>query len=90
MTLHAVNQAHHSSRHIGFDLFLQCGTQRGFDSWAGSASAAAQTPATGSKEPDFTLSTPAGNSVHLTREVARGETVLVVLRGFPGYQCPIA
>lgn len=51
-------------------------------------SAAAQTPAIGSKAPDFTLETPAGNSVSLEKERIKGITVLVLLRGFPGYQCP--
>jgi peroxiredoxin len=38
--------------------------------------------------PDFTLSTPIGTSVQMS--VARQENglVLVVLRGYPGYQCP--
>jgi peroxiredoxin Q/BCP len=52
------------------------------------ASARAQTPATGSIAPDFTLSTPTGSPVRLARETANATTVLVVLRGFPGYQCP--
>lgn len=47
-----------------------------------------QTPAAGAKAPDFTLSTPSGVAVSLDREDALGTTVLVVLRGFPGYQCP--
>jgi hypothetical protein len=51
-------------------------------------SAAAQTPAIGSKAPDFTLETPTGNSVSLEKERVKGITVLVLLRGFPGYQCP--
>lgn len=50
--------------------------------------AAAQTPAVGAKAPDFTLQTPSGASVALARERAKGTTVLVLLRGFPGYQCP--
>jgi len=50
--------------------------------------AAAQTPALGAKAPDFTLQTPTGASVTLAKERATGITVLVVLRGFPGYQCP--
>jgi peroxiredoxin len=54
----------------------------------GSGMAAAQTPAVGAKAPDFTLQTPAGASVVLARERAKGTTVLVLLRGFPGYQCP--
>jgi peroxiredoxin len=48
----------------------------------------AQTPTIGSKAPDFTLSTPTGGSVRLNNETPKGTTVLVVLRGFPGYQCP--
>ena len=54
----------------------------------GSGLAAAQTPAVGAKAPDFTLQTPTGSSVTLANERAKGTTVLVVLRGFPGYQCP--
>jgi peroxiredoxin len=50
--------------------------------------AAAQTPAVGTKAPDFTLQTPTGNPVHLGKELANGTTVLILLRGFPGYQCP--
>lgn len=55
---------------------------------AGVGLAAAQTPAVGTKAPDFTLQTPTGNSVDLAAERAKGTTVLVLLRGFPGYQCP--
>ena len=53
-----------------------------------SISASAETPVIGAKAPDFTLSTPAGVPVRLAGNVAGGTTVLVVLRGFPGYQCP--
>jgi peroxiredoxin Q/BCP len=48
----------------------------------------AQTPAVGAKAPDFTLATPSGKPVRLTEELPKGQTVLIVLRGFPGYQCP--
>ncbi len=51
-------------------------------------SAMAQTPARGSKAPDFVLSTPLGVAVSLANDTAQGTTVLVVLRGYPGYQCP--
>jgi peroxiredoxin Q/BCP len=54
----------------------------------GSGMATAQTPASGAKAPDFTLQTPTGSTVKLAKERAKGTTVLVVLRGFPGYQCP--
>jgi peroxiredoxin len=53
-----------------------------------SAIASAGSPAVGEKAPDFTLSTAAGNSVHLAELTSKGPVVLVVLRGYPGYQCP--
>jgi peroxiredoxin Q/BCP len=53
-----------------------------------SANLAAQTPAVGAKAPDFTLSTPLGVAVSLAKEEAKSQVVLVVLRGYPGYQCP--
>lgn len=55
---------------------------------AGSLMAYGQTPAVGAKAPSFTLSTPTGTPVQLASDTAKGTTVLVVLRGFPGYQCP--
>jgi peroxiredoxin len=51
-------------------------------------SAFGQIPAVGAKAPDFTLSTPTGTAVTLSTEQHGHELVLVVLRGFPGYQCP--
>ena len=48
----------------------------------------AATPMVGKKAPDFTLSTPAGKTVRLSEATAKGNVVLVVLRGYPGYQCP--
>jgi thioredoxin-dependent peroxiredoxin len=45
-------------------------------------------PVVGEKAPDFTLSTPEGKAVRLSDEVAKGPVALIVLRGFPGYQCP--
>src|ERR1700739_1534853 len=52
------------------------------------ASAFSQTPAIGAKAPDFTLSTPTGKAVTLSAEQGGHDLVLVILRGFPGYQCP--
>jgi peroxiredoxin len=49
---------------------------------------AAETPRVGSKAPDFTLSTPEGKAVHLSALLHKGNVVLIVLRGYPGYQCP--
>ena len=48
----------------------------------------AQTPAIGAKAPDFTLSTPTGKSIQMSKEIQGHGLVLVVLRGFPGYQRP--
>jgi peroxiredoxin len=50
--------------------------------------AAAQTPDIGQKAPDFTLSTPEGHTLSLSGLTSKGTVVLIVLRGFPGYQCP--
>jgi peroxiredoxin Q/BCP len=47
-----------------------------------------QTPAVGAKAPDFTLSTPSGKAIKMSAELRGHALVLVVLRGFPGYQCP--
>jgi peroxiredoxin len=49
---------------------------------------AATPPAVGDKAPDFALATIVGQSVRLSEVTAQGPTVLVVLRGYPGYQCP--
>ncbi len=50
--------------------------------------ASAQTPAVGSQAPDFTLRTPSGRAVHMSQLLGKGPLVLIVLRGYPGYQCP--
>lgn len=39
--------------------------------------------------PDFQLKTPEGKQVTLTNMRKNGPVVVVVLRGFPGYQCPV-
>jgi thioredoxin-dependent peroxiredoxin len=45
-------------------------------------------PQVGSVAPDFTLKTLGDQSVRLDDLTAKSEVVLVVLRGWPGYQCP--
>jgi peroxiredoxin len=50
--------------------------------------ALAHTPDVGQKAPAFTLATPDGKPLALTALTAKGPVVLVVLRGYPGYQCP--
>jgi peroxiredoxin len=49
---------------------------------------AAAPPNVGEKAPSFKLSTPEGKSVELAQVISKGPVVLVVLRGYPGYQCP--
>lgn len=50
---------------------------------------AALPPKVGDKAPDFTLSTLDGNALQLPKLTTEGPVVLIVLRGWPGYQCPI-
>jgi thioredoxin-dependent peroxiredoxin len=53
-----------------------------------STSAQGQTPTVGQIAPDFTLQTTTGQAVNLSIQTGRGTTVLIFLRGYPGYQCP--
>lgn len=53
------------------------------------ASAAEAPPSVGDAAPDFELQSVAGQTVKLSKLLAEGPVVLVVLRGYPGYQCPI-
>ena len=46
-------------------------------------------PSVGEKAPDFTLKNLDGRAVKLSGKTAKGQVVLIVLRGFPGYQCPL-
>jgi peroxiredoxin len=46
-------------------------------------------PKVGDKAPDFTLKTLDDQTVRLTDLTATGKVVLVILRGWPGYQCPL-
>lgn len=49
---------------------------------------AAERPAVGQKAPDFTLKALGGENVRLSTLTSKSRVVLVMLRGFPGYQCP--
>ena len=49
---------------------------------------AAEPPAVGSLAPDFTLQTPEGASVRLSKWSRGHKSALIILRGYPGYQCP--
>jgi len=59
----------------------------------GTGLAHAQTNSTplnvGDKAPDFTLKTLDDQTVRLSELTAKGNVVLIVLRGWPGYQCPV-
>jgi thioredoxin-dependent peroxiredoxin len=48
-----------------------------------------KTPAVGKAAPDFELAKLDGTNVKLSQFAEAGPVVLVVLRGYPGYQCPL-
>ena len=50
---------------------------------------ATEIPKAGDKAPDFALKTLDDQTVRLSELSAKSKVVLVVLRGWPGYQCPI-
>lgn len=51
--------------------------------------ARAETPKVGEIAPDFTLRTLDDQSIELAQLAAEHPVLLIVLRGWPGYQCPI-
>lgn len=53
------------------------------------AALAANPPKVGDSAPDFTLKALDGKNVTLSSLTKKGNVALVVLRGYPGYQCPI-
>jgi peroxiredoxin len=53
------------------------------------AQEAATLPAVGDQAPDFTLNSIDDSEVTLSKLIADGPVVVIVLRGFPGYQCPL-
>ena len=53
------------------------------------ADSAAKPPDVGSRAPDFTLDATDGKQVGLWGLTAQKPVILVVLRGYPGYQCPL-
>jgi cytochrome oxidase Cu insertion factor (SCO1/SenC/PrrC family) len=50
---------------------------------------AAKSPKVGDMASDFTLKTLDDQSVRLSDLTAKSDVVLIVLRGWPGYQCPL-
>ncbi len=61
----------------------------GFLVVASTMATAVEPPKVGDAAPDFTLNTLDGKAVSFSKETAQQPVVLVVLRGWPGYQCPI-
>lgn len=53
-----------------------------------SADAHSAPAAVGDTAPTATLQDTGGNSIDLAEAFGQGKTVLVFLRGYPGYQCP--
>jgi peroxiredoxin len=49
----------------------------------------AETPRIGEAAPDFTLPGLDGKVIHLNETAADHRVALIVLRGWPGYQCPL-
>lgn len=55
---------------------------------AGAGAQSMTPPSVGDKAPDFALASLEGTTVRLSDQLRRGPVVLVLLRGWPGYQCP--
>ncbi len=75
-----------SRRFPAFSLFVPCLLALAVSVPAPALAAA---PAVGERAPDFALGTLDGRTVSLRAARADGPVVLLVLRGFPGYQCPL-
>lgn len=56
---------------------------------ADTANKEAALPAVGDTAKDFQLATPGGQKVSLSEQLKKGPVVLLVLRGYPEYQCPV-
>jgi thioredoxin-dependent peroxiredoxin len=52
--------------------------------------AAAASPAVGQAAPDFTVTALDGSTLSLSSLTSSGRLIIVVLRGYPGYQCPFS
>ncbi len=75
---------------LGGCTFAQTGAPAAPEAAAPEAAAPRNaTPKVGDTAPDFTLDDLQGAKVTLSEMSAKGPVVLVMLRGFPGYQCPI-
>ncbi|WP_417382707.1 peroxiredoxin family protein [Gimesia sp.] len=66
-------------------FFIPSGNLRSVDA----AAKEAAVPVVGGKAKDFQLATPKGEKVSLSEQLKKGPVVLLVLRGYPEYQCPV-
>tara|TARA_R110002095_G_scaffold53535_4_gene46389 strand:+ start:1466 stop:2056 length:591 start_codon:yes stop_codon:yes gene_type:complete len=72
-----------------FTLALSCFVWNALDSQVQAAEKDTAKPAVGDEAKDFELATPAGKQVKLSDQLKQGPVVLLVLRGYPEYQCPV-
>ena len=73
---------------IGLTLFLAAACGLAAIAHTQQKQGSAPTPGMGGNAPDFSLMSLDGKPVRLSDELRGGPVVLVVLRGWPGYQCP--
>ena len=73
---------------VGFTLLLAAVSALTAVAGTGQAQPRATTPKMGEIAPDFSLMSLDGQPVRLSDELRDASVVLVLLRGWPGYQCP--
>src|SRR5271155_801972 len=56
--------------------------------WSHTVVSDAVVPSVGDQAPDFSLNSLDGVPVKLSKELKNGPVILIMLRGWPGYQCP--
>lgn len=76
------------ARTLGFAIIVAAVSWWSAGAQAHMSPLAKTTPKVGDKASNFTLQSLDGANVSLFDEVAAAPVVLVVLRGWPGYQCP--
>lgn len=72
-----------------FTLALSCFSSTAISTNLRAAEKDSAKPAVGDEAKDFELATPAGKQVKLSDQLKKGPVVLLVLRGYPEYQCPV-
>lgn len=74
---------------ISFCFALMLAIQNSFETNAYAGVEKATPPAVGDTAKDFSLSNLSGKQIKLSDQLKKGPVVLLVLRGYPGYQCPL-